>query len=174
MEFESFIVEVGMKHILDLLESKRADQLSESERSAVFEHIDECPECHLSFRASRLAMQLTRHRAAAKIEPSPFFHKRVMAAVREARSIAEVPVFTRLWRSAGLLASSMAATVATLAVLTFFAPSVQTTVDSGPLLTSNASISAEELLLPQQDLPEAISDTQVMNVLYDGGEGDQR
>ena len=163
-----------MKHILDLLDSKRVDQLSESERSAVYQHINECSDCHLSFQASHLAARLARERAAAVIKPSPFFHTRVMAAVREVRVAADVPVLTRLWRSAGLLASSMAATVATLAVLTFFAPSVQTTVDQGPLISSVASISAEDVLFSQNERPETVSDAQVMNVLYEDDGGDLR
>src|SRR4051812_31229919 len=163
-----------MRHILHLLESKRVDQLSESERSAVNEHVSECSDCHLSLQASYLVARLARERSAAVIEPSPFFHTRVMATVREARIAAEVPVFTRLWRSAGLLASSMAATVATLAVLTIFAPSVQTTVDQGPLISSTAAISAEDLLFPQNDWTETVSDAQVMNVLYEADGGDLR
>jgi anti-sigma factor RsiW len=163
-----------MKHILDLLESKRVDQLSESERSAVYEHISECSDCHHSFQASNLVARMTRERAAAVFDPSPFFHTRVMAAVREARVTAEVPVLTRLWRSAGLLASSMAATVATLAVLTFFAPSVHTTGDQGQLISSNASISAEDLLFQQNEWPETVSDAQLMNVLYEADGSDLR
>ena len=163
-----------MKHILDLLESKRVDQLSESERSAVNKHINECSACDRSYRASHLVAYLTRERAAAVIDPSPFFHTRVMAMVREARVAADVPVLTRLWRSAGLLASSMAATVAALAILTFFAPSVHTTFDQGQLLSSVASVSAEDLLFPQNDRPETVSDAQVMNVLYEADGGDLR
>jgi hypothetical protein len=63
-------------------------------------------------------------RAAQTFEPSPFFQTRVLAALRERRAAEEERwTLARLWKSAGLLVSSLAATTAALAVFTFVAPS---------------------------------------------------
>ena len=76
----------------------------------------------------------------------------------------------RLWRNAGALASSMAATVATLAVLTFIMPVNQTS--SAPEVSSMLnSYSAEELVLDQSNLlDDQISDDQVFTTLYGADE----
>jgi len=76
-----------------------------------------------------------------------------------------------MWRAAGALASTMVATVAALAVLTFVIPGSQVT--SGPQQVSSLSnsYSAEEVLLNQSEqADEPLSDAQVLNTIYDGEE----
>jgi hypothetical protein len=74
-----------------------------------------------------------------------------------------------MWRAAGALASSMVATVAALAVLTFAIPSQVTTVT--PETTALSAYSAEEVILDGESDDQA-SDGQVLTTLY-GAEEDR-
>jgi hypothetical protein len=104
-----------------------------------------------------------RERALEVVEPLPFFHTRVLAALRERQN--EVPAFKRLWQTAGALVSSMTATVALLAVLSFVTPGTQTSGTAHAFETNGYS--AEEVILNQNDLQdEQASDAQVLTTLY--------
>jgi hypothetical protein len=152
------------KHIINLLESGPLAELSESDLSEVRVHASECAGCHQAFAAAQVAAILLKERAAESFEPSPFFHTRVMATLRE-RKIANDPwAWSRLWRSAGALASSMAATVAALAVLSFVVPS-QTTVT--PETSALSAYSAEEVILNRAESDDQVSDGQVLRTLYE-------
>jgi hypothetical protein len=73
-----------------------------------------------------------------------------------------------MWRSAGVLASSMLASVVAIAVLTFAMPGIQN--DSEVSLAGN-NYSAEAVILNQNDMPEdQVSDAQVLDTLYDADE----
>jgi anti-sigma-K factor RskA len=113
---------------------------------------------------------MLKERTAAEFEPSPFFHTRVMATLRERQaaneSWANSWALSRLWRAAGALTSSMVATVAALAVLTFVFPGSQVT--SGTQVSSLPnSYSAEEVMLGQNpQLDEQLSDSQLLGTIY--------
>ena len=82
-------------------------------------------------------------------EPSPFFHRRVLAHLRERQAANE----TWAWhciRATAALASSMVATVAALAVLTFVIPDGQLSSDFAETSARNA-FSAEEVILNPAD-----------------------
>ena len=158
-------------HIIDLLENRSFASLNESERAGLQVHAANCLSCARAYEATQIASSLLRARASEVVEPSPFFHTRVLAAWRERQN--EVPAFKRLWQSAGALVSSMTATVALLAVLSFVIPGTQT---SG---TAQASVSsgytAEEVILNQNDLQdEQASDAQVLTTLYPSEESPAR
>ncbi len=156
------------KHIINLIESARLSDLSKSDLSEVRAHADECAGCHQAFEAAQIAALLLKERAAETFEPSPFFHTRVMATLRERQTTNEQWAWTRMWRAAGALASSMAATVAALAVLTFVIPSQNTTVT--PETTALSAYSAEELILNYGDYDDQVSDGQVLTTLYEAEE----
>jgi anti-sigma factor RsiW len=150
-------------HIIDLLENRSFASLDEDKRAVIRAHAANCSSCAQAYQATQIASSLLRARSSETVEPSPFFHTRVLAALRERQN--EVPAFKRLWQSAGALVSSMTAAVALLAVLSFVVPGTQT---SG---TAQASISngysAEEVILNQNDLQdEQASDAQVLTTLY--------
>ena len=150
-------------HIIDLIENRSFASLTESERTLIQAHSANCSSCARAYEATKVASSLLRERVAEVVEPSPFFHTRVMAALREKQN--EVPAFKRLWQTAGALVSSMTATVALLAVLSFVVPGTQTSS------TAQASewngYSAEEVILNQNDVPdEQASDAQVLTNLY--------
>lgn len=73
-----------------------------------------------------------------------------------------------MWRAAGALASSMVATVAALAVLTFVMPGQVTTVT--PETTALSVYSAEEVILNHGESDDQISDSQVLTTLYEAEE----
>jgi hypothetical protein len=150
-------------HITNLIENRSFASLTESERTLIQTHAANCSSCARAYEATKVASSLLRERVAEVVEPSPFFHTRVMAALRERQN--EVPAFKRLWQAAGALVSSMTATVALLAVLSFVVPGTQ------PSATAQASdfngYSAEEVILNQNDWQdEHASDAQVLTTLY--------
>jgi anti-sigma-K factor RskA len=162
------------EHIINLIESAPLASLTEHDLEAIRVHADHCAGCLRAFQAAQVAAHLLKERAAAEFEPSPFFHTRVMATLRERQtaneSWANSWALGRLWRAAGALASTMVATVAALAVLTFVIPGSQ--VASGPQLSSlSNSYSAEEVLLDQNpQLDEQLSDGQLLTTIYSGDE----
>jgi hypothetical protein len=133
-------------------------------------------DCRRAYDAARVASLLVKERAAATFEPSPFFQTRVLAALRE-RQAANAPFsFARLWKTAGALVGSMAASVALLAGLTFLAPAP---TSGEPAASDVASVSspstAEDVILNQDDATDdQISYGQVLTAIYDEDEGDVR
>jgi hypothetical protein len=150
-------------HIIDLLENRSFASLNESERTSIQAHAANCSSCARAYEASQVASSLLRERANEMVEPSPFFHTRMMAALRERQN--EVPAFKRLWQTAGALVSSMTATVALLAVLSFVVPGTQTSATAQA--SESNGYTAEEVILNQNDLQdEHASDAQVLTTLY--------
>jgi hypothetical protein len=161
------------EHIISLIEKAPLASLREKELAAIRVHTGHCSDCLRAFQAAQISALLLKERAAELLEPSPFFHTRVMATLRERQangSWANSGGLGRMWRAAGALASTMAATVAALAVLTFAIPGSQGT--SGPPVSSlSSNYSAEEVLLNQSEqADEPLSDAQVLNTIYDGEE----
>ena len=160
---------MNQEHITTLLEERPLGELSESELRTVRVHIDACADCRSEYDAAQISALLLKERAAETFAPSPFFHTRVLATLRERQAANQTWAWGRLWRAAGALASSMVVTVAALGVLTFVAPGNPEIQD----IASN-SYSAEEVILNQGELTdEHASDSQVLNSLY-GAEEDSK
>jgi anti-sigma-K factor RskA len=162
------------RHIIDLIERAPLASLSEQDLTAIRAHTNQCSDCLRAFQAAQVSALMLKERAAAEFEPSPFFHTRVMATLRERQaaneSWANPWALSRLWRAAGALASSMVATVAALAVLTFAIPGGQVTTGAQVSSLPN-TYSAEEVMLDQAtQLDEQVSDGQLLTTLYDGEE----
>ena len=148
------------KHIIDVLDNTSIASLSESELSEVQAHARECVSCREAYEAARLTGVVLQSRAQTKIEPSPFFQTRVMAAWREQQAVESVPAMLRLWRSARALVSSMAVTTAALAALTFMLPA-----QTAPLTDQTASmLSAESVIMGSDD---QVSYEQVLSTIYE-------
>jgi len=158
------------KHIISLIESTALSGLSESDLSAIRAHNSDCSDCRRAFEAAQISALLLKERVAETFEPSPFFQTRVMAHLRE-RQIANEPwAWGRMWRATGALASSMVATVAALAILTFVVPGTQMTSGTSEMTAVNA-YSAEEVLLDQNETTDdQVSDGQVLTTLYGSDE----
>lgn len=148
------------EHIKRLLDEAPLSSLGRAELAAVRAHAESCEECRHAVAAAQLSSLLLKARTREVFEPSPFFQTRVLAAVRERRGAEEGWTFARLWRSAGLLVSSMAATTAALAVFTFVAPAEQTTARE----LAAGTYSAESVILGEAS--EEMTYDQVLTSLY--------
>ncbi|MDQ2975384.1 MAG: hypothetical protein M3R69_08240 [Acidobacteriota bacterium] len=148
------------KHIINLIESTSLASLSESDLTMIRAHTGDCSACRRAFEAAQISALLLKQGAAETLEPSPFFHTRVLASLRERQATGDSWAWGRMWRAAGALASSMVATVAALAVLTFVVPGNQ--VASGTQASSlPTGYSAEDVILNQTDSAETVSSDQV-------------
>ena len=154
------------EHIISLIENTSLGSLSENDLSVIRAHAKECSNCLRAFEAAQLSLLLLKEHAAVQFEPSPFFHTRVLATLRQRQAVNDAWAFGRLWRAAGALASSMVATVAALAFLTFVIPDSQVATVSQASLNANA-YSAEEVILDQAQ-SEEVSEGQLLTTIYDG------
>lgn len=141
------------KHIVSLLDNKPLTDLGETEMSVIRDHTIVCADCRRAFEAAQVSVLLIKERAAETFEPSPFFHTRVLARLRE-RQAETVWAWQRMWRAAGALASSMAVTVVALGVLSIALPEPQTPVGVETTTALN-TYSAEELLLDEDEAADA-------------------
>ncbi len=152
------------EHIKHMLDEAPLSSLGEGELERMRAHADGCADCGRAFEAARVSSLMIRSRAAETFEPSPFFQTRVLAALRERRAAEESWTFARLWKSAGLLVSSMAATVAALAVFTFVAPQPATAQGT----TTGGPYTAESVLLDESDASDdQMTYGQVFTTLYE-------
>jgi hypothetical protein len=157
------------QHIISLIENTSFGSISESDLETIRAHAAECDSCESAFAAARLASVMLRERTAESFEPSPFFQTRVMAHLRERQAANVTWDWSRIWRSAGALASSMVATVVALAVLTFVVPDASTTADLVDASARNA-YSVEEVILNPGDSLDEVSDGHILTTLYDAAE----
>lgn len=157
------------EHVTDILEGAPFARLTAAELERVRAHAAGCEPCRRAFDASRVASELLRGRAAVAFEPTPFFQTRVLAALRERRAD-EAPALVRLWRAAGSLVSSMAATVAALAVLTFTVPALYGTAEPLEASAGPDPYATESILVASDDAPEQMSYEQLLSTIYDAEE----
>jgi anti-sigma-K factor RskA len=150
------------EHIKRLLDEAPLASLGRAELAAVRAHVETCGECGRAFEAARASSLMLQARTQEAFEPSPFFQTRVLAALRERRAAEEERwTLVRLWKSAGLLVSSMAATTAALAVFTFVAPSETTVAQE----VASGNYSVESVILGD-DGDEQMTYDQVITSLY--------
>src|SRR5215203_1965828 len=149
------------KHITEILDSASIATLSERELNEVQAHARDCVSCRGAYEAAQLSAFVLKSRAQTTIEPSPFFHTKVMAALREQQAVESVPAMFRLWKSARALVSSMAVTTAALAVLSFVLPAPAIAVDDQAV----SAYSAESVLLGQGS-DEQMTYEQVLSTIY--------
>ncbi|HKO62577.1 MAG TPA: hypothetical protein VJV03_15535 [Pyrinomonadaceae bacterium] len=146
------------EHIINILEGTRFASLSDNDHSRIRAHSATCEECARAYKLASVSASMLENRMVETFEPSPFFHTRVLAALREQQN--EGPAFARLWRAAGALVSSMAAAVVLFAVLSF-AVFDQTLPTDASLTTA---YSPEAVIL--NDFDEEQTDGQVLSTLY--------
>jgi hypothetical protein len=159
------------RHVIAILEGATFDSLTESELATVRAHADKCDGCRRAFDAARVSSLLLHKRAAAFVEPSPFFQTRVLAALRERQAAGEAWSLARLWKSAGALVASMVASVALLAGLTFVAPDAQPAAEGSEVASASDPYSADDMLLDGEGYAgEEINDSQVFTMIYGSDE----
>jgi hypothetical protein len=155
------------EHVKRLLDEAPLSSLGKAELAAVRAHAEVCEDCRRAVAAAQLSSLMLKARTREAFEPSPFFQTRVLAALRERRGAEEGWTLARLWRSAGLLVSSMAATTAALAVFTFVAPSEQATAQE----LASGAYTAESVIFDEA-AEEQMTYEQVLTSLY-GAEGEE-
>ena len=148
------------EHIRKLLDEAPLSSLGRAELAAVRAHAEVCEDCRRAVAAAQLSALMLKTRARESSEPPPFFQTRVLAALRERRAAEEGWTLARLWKSAGLLVSSMAATVAALAVFTLVAPSEQATAQEV------AGTYTAESVIFDEGAGEQMTYEQVLTALY--------
>ncbi|HEX5964319.1 MAG TPA: hypothetical protein VFY51_00250 [Pyrinomonadaceae bacterium] len=148
------------KHIIEVIDNVALASLSQIELEEVKVHTSECATCRTAFEAAQLSAVVLQQRAQVKIEPSPFFHTKVLAALRERQTVESAPAFVRLWKSASALVSSMALATMALAVLTFVIPDPATAVTE-----QVASVDAAEAVIFDQ-LEDQLTYEQVIATIY--------
>lgn len=149
------------EHIIEILDSASFVSLTEEQLVVVREHTQICVDCAETYRAVMISSVVIKERVQVTVEPSPFFQTKVLAALREQQAAENVPVLSRLWKSAGVLVSSMAVTTAALAALSFMVPSPVTPVSE----QTATAYSAESVLLDQTN-EEQMSYEQVLSTIY--------
>jgi predicted anti-sigma-YlaC factor YlaD len=154
------------EHIISRLETGPVTGLSEQDLNAIEAHVAGCESCRRAYSVARLADDLVRSRTAEFIEPPPFFQTRVLAAWRERRAAGDAWSFARMWRSAGVLVSSMAATVAVLAALTFALPMATSTGNVDQPLARATAYSAEDVIFDAEG-GATVSEGQAVTAILD-------
>ncbi len=150
------------RHITEVIDSVALASLSPVELDEVKAHTRDCAPCRTAFEAAQLSTLAIRERAQVKIEPSPFFHTKVMAALREKQAVDREPAFARLWKSASALVSTMAVATILLGAMTFVFPDPATALNE-----QTASLdAAESVIFDQGD--EQLTYEQVLAAIYDG------
>lgn len=87
------------KHIIGLIENEPLASLSEIDLATIKAHVAECFACESAFEAARLSSLMLRERATEVFEPTPFFHTRVLAQLRERQAANESWSWNRIWRA---------------------------------------------------------------------------
>src|SRR5688572_2443045 len=155
-------------HIINLLESVPFASLSENDHREIRIHAANCDACARAYKAAVVSTSLLKEGAGEVFEPSPFFQTRVLAALREQQT--ETRGLSRLWRAAGALVSSLTATVALLAVLSFMVPSTQSTAEASLF----NRYSAEDVILDESEVAQdQVSDAEVFSTLYQTDEDER-
>jgi hypothetical protein len=149
------------EHIIEILDGAPLSSLSIEQLELVRSHSQSCLSCASAYRAASVSSAVLRERVQTVIEPTPFFQTKVLAALRERQALENVPVFARLWKSAGALVASMAVTTAALAGMSLMVPPA---VAPGAEQTASA-YSAESVLLDQGG-DDQMSYEQVLSTIY--------
>jgi anti-sigma-K factor RskA len=154
------------QHITEILDNAPPASLSEHDRETIRAHVSECAACREAYEAAQLSELLVKERSAEAIEPSPFFQTRVMAAWREQQETGRMPAFSRLWKSAGALVSSLALTTAALAALSLALPeATQTSSETSPVV--------ESIMLDGAESGEQLTEEQMLSAMYVDDEGNR-
>jgi predicted anti-sigma-YlaC factor YlaD len=155
------------EHVISILESNPFVALNRDEVARIEAHALTCEACRNAYEAAQVSAALLHERAREAFEPSAFFQTRVLAELRQRQAANEKWVWSGLWRTAGGLASSMVATVATLAILTFAIPGTQIS-ESQNSASASSAYSTDAVVFDERALADdQISDSEVLATLYE-------
>jgi len=149
------------EHIIKILDGAPLSRLSVEQLELIRSHSRNCVSCASAYRAFSVSSAVIKERAQVVIDPTPFFQTKVLAGLRERQALENVPVFSRLWKSAGALVASMAVTTAALAGLSFMVPPAV-----APAAEQTVSAYSAESVLLDQGGEDQMSYEQVLSTIY--------
>jgi hypothetical protein len=157
-------------HIINLLDEQPLASISASDIEIIEAHTgyaneaNGCAKCLRAYQAARASSQLLQERASLVIEPPPFFHTKVMAAIRERNQPPELLGFQKIWQSARTLVASLTILVALLTAVAFYTGN---DLPSGISLGGSSDSADSAMFGPETLSEEEITYGQVMANLYD-------
>jgi|ERR1044072_244013 hypothetical protein len=152
------------QHIIENLDARPFAEFSENEISQMRGHSAECTDCGTAFQAAREAMLILKFEAEQTFEPSPFFHARVAAALREKRgNLRPVMDLWKIWQASGALVSVMVAMVAVL----FFAGAVAPNASGNIAPMASTPDTAEAVIFEQDNTLKDITSEQIFQEIYE-------
>jgi len=163
------------EHIIDLLDSDSFARLSDEPRSLIERHIVHCSECRTAYASAGGAALLLRARAAQKVEPSPFFATRVMAAVREQQRRPPPFAPASWWQTTKAFLFSGTAVAALLGAMIFVTPESSGT--AGPPQVGEREAAENVVFTDDKQTVESPSNADAIDVVFRPEEpdaGDQR
>ncbi len=149
------------QHIIENLDARPWAEFSEGEISRMQVHSAECADCEIAFRAAQRSAAILKFEAGRISQPSPFFHAKVAAALKEKRgNLRPVLDLWKIWQASGALVSIMVAMVAVL----FFAGAVAPNASGNVVPTSDT---AEAVIFEQDNTLKDITNEQVFQEIYE-------
>lgn len=152
-------------HIIGILDSDRASELSLEEVGAMESHCHDCEPCRSALQAHRvssLLLESTRE-SVRDLSPSPDFRASVMRAVR-AKAASEGPVgsILRWWQASMPIMSAMVIVVLVLGALAAFAPESE----QDPAAANHSNLYPTETVLIDSRSSSDLNKEQVFQVIY--------
>lgn len=148
------------RHVYDLLDSKPFAKLSVEELRQIENHVKECRKCFDSYQSAKLLQSLWNEKRKEVIEPSPFFHTRVMTSVRQRHKKDSETLLSRCWRAAAPLIFAMMVFVIMLTGISLILPTP----------TENASSSSNfvstEMVIMNEKFSNEITNEEAFQMLY--------
>lgn len=153
------------KHILDILDEKTFGKLTKSEKDLIENHTSQCSECFSAYKAAEVSAFLMKSHTAQVFEPSPYFHKRVMANIGGKQiPVNPFALFSKMWKASRPLVAMMTLIVVGLVGLTFFAPKE----DKNAVAETNSfdNYSTDMVILDERLPTKSATKEQVFRAIY--------
>ncbi|HEV7642548.1 MAG TPA: hypothetical protein VGO50_01280 [Pyrinomonadaceae bacterium] len=152
------------QHIIENLDARPLAEFSGEEISRMQAHSAECADCGIAFRAAQRSAAILKFEAERIFEPSPFFHAKVAAALKEKRSsLRPVLDLWKMWQASGALVSAMVAMVAVL----FFAGAVAPNASGNMAPMAYTADTAEAVIFEQDNTLKDITSEQIFQEIYE-------
>ncbi len=152
------------QHIIENLDARPIAEFSETEISRMQAHSAECRGCGIALRAAQRSAAILKFEAERIPQPSPFFHMKVAAALKEKHNnLRPVLDLWKFWQASGALVSLMVAMVAVLFVAGAVAPNASGNVT--PL--ASTSDTAEAVIFEQDNTLKDITSEQIFQEIYE-------